>query len=46
MIYMDCNVESKKYGHVMYISPEDAQCLCDGIEPHYYFDFPTFTDFF
>lgn len=46
MIYMDCNPKSSKYGHVMYVSAEDAQCLGDGIEPHYYFDYPTFTDFF
>ena len=44
--YMDCDPNSLKYGHVMYIGTEDAQCLGDGIEPEYYFDFPSFTDFF
>ena len=46
MIYMDCNPNSAKYGHVMYVRTEDAQCLGDGIEPKYYWDYPTFSDFF
>lgn len=46
MIYMDCNPQSPKYGHVMYVGNEDAQCLGDGIKPEYYWDYPTFTDFF
>jgi hypothetical protein len=46
MIYMDCNQNSLKYGHVMYVGTEDAQWLCDGVEPKYYWDYPTFSDFF
>lgn len=46
MIYVDCEKESQNYGHVLYCGTEDAQWLCDGIEPKYYWDYLTFSDFF